>query len=167
MLEADVTLKDGTPVHIRPIRPEDAPVLIEAFHHLSPQSIYQRFFTTMSELSPGMARYLSDVHQKNRFALVAQAGSELAGVGRYERTTDPELVELGLLVIDAWQSRGLGRILLRHVLKAAESNGIRRFRADILADNRRMLRLLAEEMTILERRTDAGVVSITLTPKAS
>ena len=62
VLESDVTLRDGAKVHIRPIRPEDDHVLVDLFHHLSPQSIYQRFFTAMPELTPGMARYLSHVN---------------------------------------------------------------------------------------------------------
>src|SRR5258705_13803635 len=110
---SDVALKDGTPVHIRPIRPEDDHLLIEWFRHLSTETIYQRFFTNMSELPPAMARYAANAHFVNRMALVAESGSELIGVVRYERTEDPAVVELALLIADEWQNRGLGRILLR------------------------------------------------------
>src|SRR5262249_17454079 len=156
-IESDVKLRDGTAVHIRPIRPEDDHILVDLFDHLSPQSVYQRFFTAMPELTPTMARYLANVNYTNRMALVAQVGDELIGVGRYERTNDSELVELGLVVADAWQGRGLGRILLRQIIQAAESNGIRRFRADVLSENRRMLRMLAEECEIQQRKTEAGI----------
>ena len=165
VLESDVTLRDGTPVRIRPIRPEDDHFLVDVFHHLSPQSVYQRFFTALPELTPVMARYLANVNYTNRLALVAEANGELIGVGRYERTSDPGLVELGLVVVDEWQGRGLGRILLREIVKAAESNGIRRFRADVLSENRRMLRLLAQECEIVERKTEAGITSLLLTPR--
>ena len=149
-------------MHIRPIRPEDDHVLVDVFQHLSPQSIYQRFFTAMPELTPGMARYLANVNYTNRMALVAESGGERIGVGRYERTNDPGMVELSLVIVDQWQSRGLGRILLREIMRVAESNGIHRFRADVLAENRRMLRLLAEECEILERKTEAGVTTFLL-----
>jgi RimJ/RimL family protein N-acetyltransferase len=165
VLESDVTLRDGSRVHIRPIHPEDDHILVDLFHHLSPQSIYQRFFTAMPDLSPGLARYLSNVNYTNRMALVAEVAGELIGVGRYERTTDPGLVELSLVIVDAWQNRGLGRILLRETLRAAEANGIRRFRADVLAENRQMLRLLAEECEIQHRKTEAGVATLLLTPR--
>jgi RimJ/RimL family protein N-acetyltransferase len=162
LLESDVTLKDGSAVHIRLIRPEDDHRLVEVFDHLSPQSVYQRFFTALPELTPGMARYLSNVNSTNRLALIAETGSELIGVARYERTPEPEMVELGLVIADQWQNRGLGRILLRAILQAAESNGIHRFRADVLAENRRMARLLATETRILERKTEAGITTFIL-----
>jgi GNAT superfamily N-acetyltransferase len=165
LLDSDVGLKDGSRVHIRPIHPGDDRRLVEAFRHLSPQSVYQRFFTALPELSPGMARYLSNVNSTNRLALVAEAGSELAGVGRYERTTDPAVVELGLLVVDQWQGRGLGRILLRAVIEAAKNNGICRFQADVMAENRRMLQLLATETQVLERKTEAGIATFLLGPR--
>jgi RimJ/RimL family protein N-acetyltransferase len=159
-LESDIRLRDGTPVHIRPIDPADD--LVHLFHTLSPESVYQRFFSAIPELSPGMARHLSHVNFTNRLALVAEAAGELIGVGRYERTTDPEVVELSLVVSDAWQNRGLGRLLLRETLRAAEVNGIHRFRADVLADNWRMLKLLAEECEIEHRKTEAGVTTLVL-----
>lgn len=161
--ESDVTLKDGSIAHIRPIRPEDDHVLIEGFHRLSPESVYQRFFMAVSELSPGMARYLAHANYRDRFALLAEVNSELAAVARYERTSDAGTVELGLVVLDAFQNRGLGRIMLRQIVEAAEANGIHRFRADVLAENRRMLRLLATEMHIYDRKTEAGVTSLFLT----
>jgi GNAT superfamily N-acetyltransferase len=161
-VESDFTLKDGSRIHIRPIRPEDDHALVEIFNHLSPQSVYQRFFQALPELSPGMARYLANVNQTNRMALVAEAQGEPVGVGRYERTNDPEVVDLALVVLDEWQNRGLGRILLRETFKAGKSNGISKFRADVLAENRRMLRLLAQESEILERKTEAGIASFVL-----
>jgi RimJ/RimL family protein N-acetyltransferase len=163
LLESDITLKDGSGVHIRQICPEDEQRLVEFSRILSPQSAYQRFFTALPELSPGMARYLSNLNTSNRLALVAEAGSKLVGVARYERTPEPDLVELGLVILDEWQNRGLGRILLRAILRAGEANGIARFRADVLAENRRMLRLLATEARIMERKTEAGITSLILT----
>ena len=161
-LESDFTLKDGTVVHIRPIRPEDDHALIEIFKHLSPQTVYQRFFQALPELSPGMARYLANVNYTNRMALIAEAGGDVIGVGRYERTSDAQVADLGLVVLDEWQNLGLGRILLQEILRIGKSNGIQQFRADVLAENRRMLRLLAQESTILERKTEAGVASLLL-----
>jgi len=163
--DSDVTLTDGTRVHIRPIRPDDEHVLVESFRQLSPESVYQRFFSALPELSEGMARYLANVNETNRLALIAEVDSELVAVGRYERTKDPGLVELALVVLDAWQNRGLGRIMLREIMQAAMRSGIHRFRADVLAENRRMLRLLVTEGDIYDRKTEAGVTTLLFTAR--
>lgn len=181
----DLALRDGTRVHIRPIRPEDDHALVEAFHHMSPQTIYQRFFAALPELSPDMAWRFSHVNYINRMALVAETADsdppQLMAVGRYERTRseptqstpahhepgdepnqDSDPAELGLVVLDEWQGRGLGRILLRQILAVAARNGITRFTADILADNRRMLHLLATEARVVESKSSGGVTSLVL-----
>ena len=163
-METDITLRDGTSVHLRHIRPEDDHALIDAFHRMSPQTIYQRFFAALPELSGPMAWHLSNLNSANRMALIAEIGGELAAVGRYERTADPQVVELGLVVLDAWQGRGLGRILLRATLDQAAGHGIRRFRADVLSENPRMLHLLASELQICESRSQAGVTTLLLSP---
>lgn len=163
-LESDVTLKDGTELHLRPIRPEDAPRLIDFYDRLGRHTAYQRFFSIMKRLPPDWARLLATVDYRSRLALVAERGPapapELVGVGRYEPTEDPNTVEVAFVVQDGLQGQGLGAILLQHLLEAAEARGIRRFRAHVLADNRRMLDLLTRFTEIRERQLDAGVVTL-------
>jgi RimJ/RimL family protein N-acetyltransferase len=127
--------------------------------------VYERFLTSLPSLTPTMARKLSNVDYQRRLALIAEAGGEPIGVVRYESTEDPAQAELGLVVVDDWQNRGLGRILLREILRAAEGNGIHRFRADILAENHRILRLLATEAQIEDSESGAGVTTISLTAR--
>jgi RimJ/RimL family protein N-acetyltransferase len=166
----DVLLRDGTRVHIRPIRPEDDRVLVEGFHQMSPLTVYQRFFSALPELSEDMAWHLSHVNYTNRMALIAETADanspQLMGVARYDRTPGADVSELGLVVLDQWQGRGLGRILLREILRVAARNGLHRFTADILADNRRMLHLLATEAEIVESKSSAGVTTLLLSTKA-
>lgn len=161
-----LTLRDGTRVHIRPIRPEDDHALVEAFHHMSPQTVYQRFFAALPELSEEMAWRFSHVNYTNRMALVAETPDsdppQLMAVARYERTKDVGVAELGLVVVDEWQGRGLGRILLRRILAVAATHGITRFTADILADNRRMLHLLATEARVCHSKSSGGVTTLLL-----
>jgi len=163
-LERDVTLKDGTELHLRPIRPEDALRLTDFYSRLSRHSAYQRFFTVMKRLPPDWACLLATVDYRRRLALVAERGPapapELVGVGRYEPTEDPDTVEVAFVVQDGLQGLGLGSILLRHLLEAAEARGIHRFRAYVLADNTRMLDLLTRFTDIRERRLEAGVVTL-------
>jgi RimJ/RimL family protein N-acetyltransferase len=163
-LECDVTLNDGTRLHIRPIRPEDAPRLIAFYDRLSRHTAYQRFFSAMRRLPPDWARMLATVDYQRRLALVAERGqpdaSEIEAVARYEPTDDPGTVEVAFVVQDGYQGRGLGVVLLGRLLDAAHARGIRRFRAFVLGDNRVMLDLLARFTDIRKRTLDAGVVTL-------
>ncbi len=168
-LEREVTLRDGTRLRLRPIRREDAPRLIELYSRLSRHTAYQRFFSAMKRLPPDWARLLATVDYRRRLALIAEAGPqdapELVGVARYEPTDDPEIVEVAFVVLDGLQNRGLGSLLLRHLLEAAQARGIRRFRAWVLAENHRMLDLLARYTDIVSRTLESGVISVLFTPR--
>ncbi len=127
--ERDVTLKNGMRVHVRAIRPDDAPRLSELYDRLSRHTLYQRFFTVMKRLPPDWARMFASVDYRTRFAVVAEHagehGPELVGVGRYEPTDDPETAEVAFVVQDGWQDRGLGTILFNDILRAASERGPR------------------------------------------
>ena len=161
-----VTLPGGRRVRLRPIRPDDAPLLVDLYDRLSRQSAYQRFFTVMQRLPPDWARLLAAVDHQRRFALVAEdstgPAATLVGVARYEPLPDSDAVELAVVVQDSWQGQGLGTRLLRELLHAAELNGIHRFRAYVLAENRRMLHLLKRHARVLEQRRDGSVLELTL-----
>ncbi len=163
-LERDVTLKDGTVLRLRPIRPDDAPRLIEFYDRLSLHTAYKRFFSIMKRLPPNWARFLADVDYRTRLAIVAERGPadapEIESVARYETTDRPDTAEVAFVVQDGYQGRGLGTILLGCLLDAAHARDIRRFRAFVLADNRRMLDLLTRFTNIRERKFEAGVVTL-------
>jgi len=163
-LERDVTLRDGTAVRLRPIRADDAPRLVEYYGRLSEHTAYQRFFTVMKRLPPDWAQVFATVDFRRRLAIVAErdtpTGSEIIGVGRYEPGDDDDTVEVAFVVEDGWQGFGLGPMLLDAVLRAGEARGIQRFRAYVLADNDRMLRLLARYTDVVDRRLEDGVVAL-------
>ena len=162
-LERDVVLRDGTKVHVRPIRPEDAPRLVAAYERLSAHSAYQRFFSAMRRLPPDWARFLATVDYHTRLALIAErpgdGDMELLGVARYEPTHD-DAPEVAFVIVDAWQNRGLGTILFHALLEAGAARGVRRFRAWILADNMRMLDLIHRYCDIEQRRRDGAVLEL-------
>jgi GNAT superfamily N-acetyltransferase len=168
-LERGVRLNDGTYVRIRPIRPEDEPRLVALYGRLSEHTAYQRFFTLMRRLPPSWFHFFANVDYRRRLALVAEhdtmEGSEILGVGRYEPTEEETVAELALVVEDGWQGRGLGTLLLQQILEAGEARGIARFRAYVLADNERMLRLLVSRVDIQQRKLEDGVVELIFTPK--
>lgn len=167
-LERRVTLADGSRVRIRPIRPDDAPRLCALYDRLSTATAYQRFFTVLHRLPPDWARVFATVDYHHRLALVAErdAGGELIGVGRYESKGPAEVPEVAFVVQDAWQGKGLGRLLLQDLLAAGAARGLRRFRAHVLADNARMLDLLARFADVLETRMEDGVKVLLFAPRA-
>jgi RimJ/RimL family protein N-acetyltransferase len=159
----DVTLSDGTRVRMRAIRPEDAPRLVALYDRLSQDTRYQRFFSVMRRLPPDWAQFLASVDYARRFALVAEVPGDpdtLIAVARYEPAGEPDTVEVAFVVQDEWQNRGLGTRLFRELLVAAEANGIRRFRAWVLAENRRMLALIGELGEVQQRTFEQGVVEL-------
>ncbi|HYE92340.1 MAG TPA: GNAT family N-acetyltransferase [Terriglobales bacterium] len=163
-------LEDGGIVRMRLIRPDDEPRLVDLYEHLSQHTVYQRFFTLMPRLPADWARALANVDYTARFAVVIEregrAGVELIGVARYEPTGEPGLVEVAFVVRDEFQGKGYGRRLLDALLAAAEAKGITRFRAWVLADNRRMLRLLNEHTRVVSRSLDSGVAELVFERRA-
>lgn len=166
-LEREITLRDGSRLRLRPIRPEDQDRLIAFHDRLSRQTAYQRFFAVVKRLPPDWAHFLANVDYERRLALLAEHGApealELVGVARYEQTGRADTAELAFVIQDGWQNRGLGTLMLDALLTAADARGIRRFRASVLADNTRMIDLLVRFMDVRERVTESGVTELLLT----
>jgi len=168
-MDRRVTLRDGTRVYLRPIRPDDGGALVALFGRLSERTIYQRFFTVHRALPPAWVHMLTHVDYRRRMAIVAERdtvdGPTLIGVARYDATEPEDTAEIALLVEDAWQGHGLGTILLHAIMEAGEAQGIRTFRVDGLSENRRMLHLLARETEIVSRSASQGVVEAFVRPR--
>ena len=140
-------LADGTRVIVRPIEPGDGDKLRAAFDRMSPQSRYRRFFTAMPRLSESMLHHLLDVDGVDRVAWAAldadAEGEPGIGVARYFRLEDqPDAAEMAVAVVDDYQHRGVGSLLLHHLNRTARDHGITRFVGSVLADNRPMLELV-------------------------
>jgi RimJ/RimL family protein N-acetyltransferase len=163
-LESVLTLRTGARVRVRPIRPDDEQGLRALHARLSPDSLYHRFFSPRRELSAAAARELATVDYERRLALVAtpeESDDTLVAVARYAESLDePTAAEIAIVVEDGWQRLGLGSSLLSQLLRAAEERGFHTFRADVLATNQRMLRLLRRATTIVKSRTSSGVVEV-------
>jgi RimJ/RimL family protein N-acetyltransferase len=163
-----VTLRDGAQVHVRPIRPDDEPRLVDLYSRLSQDTRYQRFFSNMKRLPPDWAHFLANVDGQRRFALVVEQPGDpaLIAVGRYEPAPgEPDVAELAVVVQDGWQGKGIGTLLMEGLLREAAAHGIARFRAYVLGGNRRMLALLRHHTNVVEQRTERGVVDLLLTSK--
>ncbi len=162
--EADVVTRDGGTVHVRPIRPDDAELIRDLHGRLSAETIYLRFFSPMTNLSTTLLERFVRVDYVDRLALVAVLGDDIIAVGRYERlpsTADEgDEAEVAFLVDDNHQGRGLGTMLLEHLVAAAKEAGIARFVADTLPENNRMLRMFHEAGFDDHRTFADGVVRV-------
>jgi RimJ/RimL family protein N-acetyltransferase len=166
--DCTMSLRDGTLARMRPIRTDDAPRLVALYDHLSRDTRYHRFFSVMRRLPSDWARFLADVDCESRLALVIESPENpdtLIAVARYEPAGEPGVAEVAFVVQDGWQDRGLGMVLFSELLAAAELNGIRRFRAWVLADNRRMLDLIARLGEVSHRSIEEGVVELSFTAR--
>lgn len=156
-------LADGAALRLRPVHPDDEPRLMELFTRLSPRTVYQRFFRAYGRLPEHWYRHFANVDYRMRLALVAEepgARPALRAVARYEPGETPGTTEVAIVVEDRWQARGLGSLLLDALLAAAEARGRRRFTADVLADNRPMLRVLSRLARVRRQELDDGVLTI-------
>ena len=142
-----VDLADGTAVRIRPIVPADKPRIAEGLAKLSAESRYLRFLRPIDHLSAHELEYLTEIDYRTHFAW----GAELAenrdhrgiGLARYVcRQDDPTTAEAAVAVLDEYQGKGLGGILLRLLAESALENGVQRFRSYVLSANRKVLAAL-------------------------
>lgn len=157
-------LENGTRIRVRPMTPEDAPALREAWSRLSPTSRRRRFFGAVTQLSDDMVRYLTSADGKEHIALAAVSDSpdlkteRGVGVARCIRLKDePEVAEAAVTVVDDMQGCGIGRVLVEELAKAAHAAGIKRFRGEALEENV-PLRSLLHDLGIVPNHTDEGTI---------
>ncbi|RBY97879.1 GNAT family N-acetyltransferase [Blastococcus sp. TF02-8] len=159
--EADIVAADGGTVHLRPICPDDADGLTGLMERSSDQTRYYRFFGPMKRLSDKDLHRFTHVDHDKRVAFVILLGEQVIAVGRYDRYPGTDDAEVAFLVEDAHQGRGLGSVLLEHLAAAGRERGIRRFVAEVLAQNSKMVRVFRDAGYKAERSYEDGVVHLT------
>ena len=155
---------DGSAVRVRAIRADDKERLHEHFRGLSGQSVYFRFMGIRRDLSPDDLKRLTELDFKKHVGLVAtlaDGGRErFVGVGRYICGADPKRAEVAFAILDRFQGRGIGTILLQHLSRIAVANDVEEFEADVMGENRQMLEVFAHTGFERERSLDSGVVHL-------
>jgi acetyltransferase len=143
--EARVTTKEKNRIFIRPIRPEDAPLLVELFNALSPRSVYNRFFTPLKQLPHQMLARFTQIDYDREIALVAipefAPNERILGVARFILERNLKNAEFSVVVGDPWQGEGIGAELLSRCLTIARERKIEKIWGVVLADNIQMLNL--------------------------
>jgi GNAT superfamily N-acetyltransferase len=157
-LERTRYLFDGSTVTIRPIRPEDAPMEQDFVRHLSPDSRYKRFMSTLQELAPGKLKYLTEIDYVRHLALVAiiqrDGKDEEIGVARYVANPTGNDCEFAVAIDDAWQGSGVAGILMLSLIDAAKARGMANMEGFILASNDKMLKFARQLGFKLKRDPD-------------
>jgi acetyltransferase len=135
----------GTAVELRPIRPDDLPLEADFVRHLSPESRYQRFMLTVSELPQAKLHRLTEVDQVRHVALVATVehdGRPLqVGVVRYIVGDDGASCEFAIALDDGWHGTGLAGLLMHALMQVARARGLKTMEGIVLASNTAMLKL--------------------------
>jgi RimJ/RimL family protein N-acetyltransferase len=158
-----VDLPDGSEVIVRPVRPEDKPLFAAGWEHFGEESRYRRFMGHKAALTPRELKFFTELDHVDHEAIGAleRRTGEGLGVARYMRNSDrPDTAEATVAVIDAWQGRGLGGVLLRRLCRRAAASGITTFTASVLTGNRSMLRLFERLGAVRTRGIDGGVLEI-------
>lgn len=164
---AEATLKDGTNVLIRPIRPGDAAAVAAGFVHFGPDSRHQRFFSAKAALTDEELERVTHPEWENAVRLVAEladGGGRLIGGAScvVDAAADPQRGEIAFSIVDEYQGRGLGSLLLRHLAAAARARGVTQFVASVMPDNAPMLAVFEKSGLPMERHQDRDAVRVTL-----
>ncbi len=150
-LEGQITLRDGTVLTMRPIRPEDAEMERRFVAELSEQTKFFRFFYRLHELTPAMLGRFTQVDYDRELALLALApapgmpgGQQMIGIARYIANLDHESAEFAVVVADAWQGRGVASRLMKALISCAKKRGLQRLVGNVLRANHNMVRFCQE-----------------------
>ncbi|MER6734339.1 bifunctional acetate--CoA ligase family protein/GNAT family N-acetyltransferase [Streptomyces puniciscabiei] len=166
--EADVVLRDGGTARIRPITVDDADRLVSFYEQVSDESKYYRFFAPYPRLSAKDVHRFTHHDFVDRVGLAATIGGEFIATVRYDRigadgmpaTAPADEAEVAFLVQDAHQGRGVASALLEHIAAVARERGIRRFAAEVLPANTKMIKVFTDAGYTQKRSFEDGVVRL-------
>ncbi|MFJ6074994.1 GNAT family N-acetyltransferase [Streptomyces sp. NPDC093065] len=166
--EADVVLRDGGTARVRPITVDDAERLVSFYEQVSDESKYYRFFAPYPRLSAKDVHRFTHHDFVDRVGLAATIGGEFIATVRYDRigtggtaaSAPADEAEVAFLVQDAHQGRGVASALLEHIAAVARERGIRRFAAEVLPANNKMIKVFMDAGYTQKRSFEDGVVRL-------
>jgi GNAT superfamily N-acetyltransferase len=158
------TLPNGSVVQVRPIKPTDKQLLLDAFERLGEESRFRSFPHPVKRLTDNELAYFTEADQHDHEALVAvgDQGTEPIGVARYVRLAEPEVAEVAIAVVNHGHGQGVGTLLLHELAGLARDAGIRQLQATCLADSAGVIDLLHRLGTAWEDHPEPGLVELTI-----
>ncbi len=164
-LERWLELKDGSRVFLRPLKLTDEPLLRDLFYRLSPESIHYRFFQLLKSMPHQKLQEFLRIDYEADMALVVLTSSteedaRMLAIAHYLRDPRTNFADSAFLVRDDWQGKGIGTRLVQALVEAARRQGIAGFTADVLADNRGMLRVFHRCGYPVESRLEGNAYSL-------
>jgi acyl-CoA hydrolase/RimJ/RimL family protein N-acetyltransferase len=164
-LEHYDTLRDGTEIFFRPIKPTDEPSLAEMLYSLSEESVRTRYMTRTKAFPHRDVQQLTNIDYKNDMAIVGVvpgvSGDEIVSVGQYFLDPKTQAAEVAFVVQDEWQQKGMGTYLLDYVTRIARQRGVKRFYAKVLPNNKAMLAIFQNCGYKVNTEFDGEVYNIT------
>ena len=158
-------LRDGRPIEIRALRPDDEAGMLAAIDRTAAESRRRRFFVTKRGFSETEKAFFLNVDFVSHVALVAtldEGGRQtIVGGGRYI-VTEPGRGEVAFVVVDAYQGQGIGAMLTRHLVNLARTAGLKELEADVLPENAAMRKVLGKFGFRTSRSDDPQVVHMTV-----
>jgi acetyltransferase len=160
-LESVERSRNGTIVQVRPLRPEDEPLLHDLAFHMSPEDLRLRFFTPVRGLTHAVAARLTQIDYDREMALLAQHGGMVLGIAHFFADPDRQRAEYAIAVRTDWKGRGIGYLLMTRLIDIARQCGIGELVGEVLRDNRPMLEMCAAlGFTIAPDLEGAAVVRV-------
>jgi acetyltransferase len=161
-----VPLSDGTEVFLRPIKPTDEGLMVDLFNSFSKETVYFRFFSTLKYMPKEQLEKLTHIDYEKQMAIVAlvdeNGRQRMVAVGRYTlEAENPDEAEFAIVVQDAYQRRGIGTEVLRHLAHVAKLQGVRVITGYIMNENLRMFGALRKSgLKMTKRNWDRGITRV-------
>ena len=164
--EETITLRTGEKVFLRPIRPDDEPLMQEMFYNFSEQTKYLRYHAALKAMPHNKMQVFCNVDYDTEMAIIGLAGQaggeEVVGVARYMTDAEHASAEVAFAVQDTWQRKGLGTYFFERLVQIGREHGIHTFHAYVLLENSGMLKIFHRSGLVVETQTEGDVVRVTM-----
>jgi len=164
--ESVVELLDKSKVMIRPIKPDDEPMMKEMFYSFSEKTVYLRYHGKLKAMPHNKLQVFCNIDYRTEMALVGVVGvagqEEVIAVGRYLTDATESSAEMAFVVRDDYQRKGLGTLLFERLIEIGQENGIQRFHAEVLSENSGMLKIFHRSGLDVETAMEEGVVHVVM-----
>jgi RimJ/RimL family protein N-acetyltransferase len=164
-LERYDTLRDGTEIFFRPVKPTDETALSEMLYSLSEESVQKRYMTRTTTFPHKDVQKLTNIDYQQDIAIVGTvpgaSGEQVVAIAQYFLDPKTQTAEVAFIVQDEWQQKGMGTFLLDYITRIAKQRGVKHFAAKVLPVNKPMLAIFYNSGYKVNTEFDGDVYSIT------